>query len=279
MTLGEALSLGSARLGSLPQARRDAELLLMRCLGCERSFLLAHPEAAIPTEHLEQYRHWLERRAANEPVQYILGEQEFFGLNLRVTPAVLIPRPETEHLVEAALQRVSEDRGPRQPLRVVDVGTGSGAIAIALAHALPHAELTALDISPAALAIAQENAARHGLSARVRCLESDLLAAVKDERFDAVISNPPYIADGEVLEPQVREFEPRFALYAGPTGLEVYERLIPQARGVLNPRGWLLLEMGYGQQAGLAHLLEDWDEVSVAPDLQGIPRVIAARRP
>lgn len=277
MTLGEAIDEGAARLAGLPQARRDAELLLMRCLGYERSFLLAHPEAAVPTERLEQYRRWLERRAANEPIQYILGEQEFFGLSLRVTPAVLIPRPETEHLVEAALERLSEDSGPRQ--RVVDVGTGSGAIAIALAHALPHAELTALDISPAALAIAHENAARHGLSARVHCLESDLLAAVADERFDAVVSNPPYIADGEALEPQVGEFEPRFALYAGPTGLEAYERLIPQALGVLKPHGWLLLEMGYGQQAALAHLLEGWDEVSFAADLQGIPRVIAARRP
>jgi len=279
MTLGEAVKMGSAALASLREGRRDAELLLVRCFGCERSFLLAHPEATISSDSMEQYRRWLVRRAAHEPIQYILGEQEFFGLSLRVTPDVLIPRPETEHLVEAALERLRNDQPSSQPLRIVDVGTGSGAIAIALAHALPHAELTALDVSPPALAIAQENAARHGLTARVRCLASDLLAAVTAERFDAVVSNPPYIAEGEVLEPQVRDYEPRTALYAGPTGLEIYERLIPQAREALKPGAWLLLEIGYGQQASLALLLEGWDEVSFAPDLQAIARVAIARRP
>lgn len=274
MTVAEAVDAGAESLKCLPDGRRDAELLLMRCIGRERSFLLTHPEVEISPRHLEQYRKWLERRAAHEPIQYIVGEQEFFGLSLRITPEVLIPRPETEHLVEAALERLPRN----QPLRIADVGTGSGAIALALAHALPRAELTALDISAAALAIATENAAGHGLAERVRCVQSDLLAAVENERFDAVVSNPPYIAEGEELEPQVRDYEPRPALYAGPTGLEVYQRLIPQARGVLKAAGWLVMEIGYGQQAALTRLLEGWDAVNFMPDLQGIPRVAIARR-
>ncbi|HEX3940661.1 MAG TPA: peptide chain release factor N(5)-glutamine methyltransferase [Acidobacteriaceae bacterium] len=273
MTLREAVEMGASCLAGLPQGGRDAELLLLRAIGRGRSFLMAHPEAELDFRQLEQYRRWLKRRAAHEPIQYITGEQEFFGLNLRVTTAVLIPRPETEHLVEALLARVPRD----QPLRIVDVGSGSGAIAIALAHSLPQAALTALDLSPAALEIARENAAQHGLAERVRCVESDLLAAVTGERFDAVVSNPPYIADTEELEPQVFDYEPRAALFAGPTGMEIYRRLIPQARQALEPGGWLVLEIGFGQREAVGCLLEGWEDVTFLPDLQGIPRVAAAR--
>lgn len=268
------LDRAAAQLAPSNTARRDAELLLRRAVGKDRAWLLAHPNAEMTAEQQAQFDAWVERRAHHEPVQYILGEQEFYGLVLKVTPSVLIPRPETEHLVEAVL-----DRAPRNAkLRICDVGTGSGAIAVALAHALPGAQVTAVDWSPAALAIARENAERHNVADRVRFLESDLLSAVAGERFDVVVSNPPYVAADEELEPQVREWEPHAALFAGKTGLEVYERLIPQAWDALVSGGWLMLEIGHGQSGALAEFLRAWKDVEFTADLQGIPRVAIARR-
>jgi release factor glutamine methyltransferase len=255
-------------------ARRDAELLLMRTLGCDRAFLLTHPETLLTPEQNVLYQGWIDRRARHEPVQYIIGEQEFFGLKFCVTPDVLIPRPETEHLVEAALARVSSD----QPVRIVDIGTGSGAIAVALAHALPNGQITALDISPAALAVARSNAEMNRVGNRIRFVESDLLEVVAGEQFDIIVSNPPYVADGEDLEAQVRDYEPVSALFAGPEGLDVYRRLIPQAWTALRPGGWLLLEIGQGQSDALAQLLAGSSEVSFIADLQGIPRVACAQK-
>lgn len=271
--LRDVLQRGAAALAGVATGRRDAELLLMRVLGRERAWMLTHPEAELSPEQIAQFEGWIERRAGHEPVQYILGEQEFFGLTFRVTPDVLIPRPETEHLVEALIERVAGDAA----LRIVDVGTGSGAIAVAIAHALPRAEVTAVDVSPAALAVARENAARLGVAERMRFLESDLLEVVRGERFDAVVSNPPYVPDAEVLEAQVREYEPHSALFAGPSGLDVYRRLIPQAHEVLLPGGRLMLEIGHGQRDALTELLAAWDDVDFADDLQGIPRVAMAR--
>ncbi len=273
-TIGSALAYGAALLGALPTARRDAELLMMRVLDCDRTHLLTHPETQLTAEQSARYEAWLERRAGHEPVQYIVGEQEFFGLKFRVTPDVLIPRPETEHLVEAALARTDSDAS----LHIADIGTGSGAIAVALAHALPRARVTALDISTAALAVAQENAERQGVSDRIRFLESHLLTAVAGERFDMIVSNPPYVAEGEELEPQVRDYEPISALFAGPEGLDVYRRMIPQAQAALRPAGWLLLEIGHGQRDALERLLSGWCNVSFIADLQGIPRVACAQR-
>ncbi len=189
-----------------------------------------------------------------------------------MTPDVLIPRPETEHLVEAALEHIGGEA-----VRIVDVGTGSGAIAVSLAHARPQSHVTAVDLSPAALEVARRNAQRHRVLDRVTFLQSNLLAEVDSADFDVVVSNPPYIAEGEVLEPQVSDYEPHPALYAGPTGLEVYERLIPEARKVLKPGGWLLLEIGFGQQPAVEALLRGWRSVSVVHDLQGIPRVLRAQ--
>jgi release factor glutamine methyltransferase len=269
-----ALHSGVQRLAALPQGRRDAQLLLLRVLDRDAAWLLTHPEAPLNEEQLRVYDEWIARRARQEPVQYILGEQEFYGLRLRVTRDVLIPRPETEHVVEAVLERVPHD----VPVRICDVGTGSGAIAVALAHALPLAAVTAVDLSPAALAVAKENAERHGVAERVRFVESDLLAAVRGERFDVVVSNPPYVRDDEVLETQVREYEPHGALFAGPTGLEVYRRLIPEARAALVDGGWLVLEIGMGQREDIAELLADWDGAEFREDLQGISRVAMARR-
>ena len=212
-------------------------------------------------------------------MQYITGLQEFYGLTLKVTPAVLIPRPETEHLVEAVLQRLPVNR----PLRIADIGTGSGAIAIALAAHLPKATITALDISPDALAVAANNAREHNLSDHIRFLQSDLLSALDPEAgtFDAIVSNPPYVAetDRPTLHPQVRDYEPAAALFAGETGLDIYHRLIPHAYNALKPNGLLALEIGHDQQASIAALLQPWHNLSFIYDLQQIPRVAVAQRP
>ena len=273
---GEVLQAARARLASTSQyPRRDAELILAHVLGCDPTALLTHPERMLSAKEAEQFETLLKRRLASEPLQYLTGTQEFFGLLFEVSPDVLIPRPETEHLVEAVLARFGREANPR----IVDVGTGSGAIAVAIAHALPRSRVTAVDLYPSALAIARRNAERHGVIDRVTLLQSDLLAAAGSTEFDVVVSNPPYIADGEVLEPQVANYEPGSALYAGPTGLEIYHRLIPQARTALKPRGWLIMEIGYGQQAALEALLGGWREVIFIPDLQGIPRVVQAQKP
>jgi release factor glutamine methyltransferase len=254
---------------------RDAELLLLYTTGLGRTDLITQPERALSVAESKRYRELIARRALSEPIQYITGEREFYGLRFVVTPDVLIPRPETEHLVEAALERIPS----QAPFRIADVGAGSGAIAVALAVARPLAKITAIDISPAALKIAAENANAHGVAGRVSFREADLLGNIDDE-YDIVVSNPPYIADGEreALDPQVRDYEPSEALFAGPTGLEIYERLIPQASHVLRLGGWLLMEIGAGQQLQLSRLLKDWPNVSFVPDLQGIPRVVLAQR-
>ncbi len=260
-----------------PTALPDAALLLTHTLGITRTTLRAHPELPITLDQQSAYQSLITRRLAFEPIQYILGTQEFYGLALRVTPAVLIPRPETELLVEAVAARVFHT----QSIRILDVGTGSGAIAIALAHLLPHAHITALDLSPEALAIAAENAATHRLSSRIHLLQSDLLAAVvTDAPFAAIVSNPPYIptSDAPTLHPQVHAHEPHQALFSGPTGLEIYERLIPKAASLLIPNGLLALEIGHGQRDPIAQLLHFWSAVEFLPDLQGIPRVALARR-
>jgi len=276
-TLQQALSAGISTLeGITTQPRRDAELLLLHLIERDRAFLLTHPDLLLTTDQTAQYESWLRRRALHEPIQYILGEQEFFGLTFAVTPDVLIPRPETEHLVEALLVRVPHDR----PLRIADVGTGSGAIAVALSYALPEAQVTGLDISEAALAIAKRNAETHHVAGRMRFLTSDVLSAVASERFDAIVSNPPYVAEADraSLEPQVRDYEPSGALFAGTSGLDVYERLIPEAHAALEPGGWLLMEIGQGQRDALTQLLSGWNNVGFIDDLQGIPRVACARR-
>lgn len=269
-----ALAKGAVQLQHLANARRDAELLAMHALGCDRAWLLTHPDASLTAEQAAHYEQLIARRARHEPIQYITGEQEFYGLKFRVTPDVLIPRPETEHLVEALLARFPHDA----PLHIADIGTGSGAIAVALAHSLPQAQITAIDESSAALAVARGNAERNDVADRVRFVESDLLAAVDEEKFDAIASNPPYVAASEILEPQVRDFEPSGALFAGPTGLEIYRRLIPQAHAALKPDGWLLLEIGHGQREAILQLLAGWSNVSFVADLQGIPRVACAQR-
>jgi release factor glutamine methyltransferase len=211
-------------------------------------------------------------------LQYITGHQEFWGLDLLVTPAVLIPRPETEHAVETALDILREIPSPR----IIDVGTGSGCIALALASELPEAKIDAVDISREALDVARQNAEQLGFSSRVQFGESDLLREYLSSgpTFDMVVSNPPYVGESEAdkLQVEVREHEPHCALFGGVQGLDIYRRLMPQARQVLKPRGWLVMEIGYSQEEQIRGLLREWNEVRSVPDLQGIPRVIAARR-
>jgi release factor glutamine methyltransferase len=283
MTLREALTRATRQLDASPSlragAQRDASLLLLRTLGISRAQLYANPDRALTSAEQAAIDSLVARRLTNEPIQYITGEQEFYGLALQVTPAVLIPRPETEHLVESVLGELDREA----PLDILDVGTGSGAIAIALANHLPRAVVTAVDISRAALEIAAANAARHGLRERIRLLESDLLDAFApgDVCFDVIVSNPPYVpaSDRDSLHRQVRDFEPASALFAGADGLDIYRRLIPQARAALKPHGLLALEIGHGQRDALAALLQGWHSVRFVDDLQHIPRVALGRRP
>ncbi|HWZ51782.1 MAG TPA: peptide chain release factor N(5)-glutamine methyltransferase [Granulicella sp.] len=282
MSLRQTIAAAAARLAANPElhadAYRDAELLLLHTLSLQRTALFTDPNRNPTITEQTAYDRAIDRRRTGEPIQYITGEQEFYGLKLRVTPAVLIPRPETELLVEAVLERLP----PAGALRVLDIGTGSGAIAIALAAHRPEAQITALDLSPGALAVARENAATHQLSGRIRLLESDLLSAVANEPpFDAIVSNPPYVpeADRAALHSQVRDHEPASALFAGPDGLGIYSSLIPQARAALTPGGLLALEFGHGQREALAALLREWNEVEFLNDLQQIPRVALACRP
>jgi release factor glutamine methyltransferase len=286
MTLREALDRGVHRLQSQPRLRddaaADAAYLLRYTLAISQAMLLGHPDRVLTPEEHATYDSLLARRLALEPIQYIAGEREFYGLPLRVNPAVLIPRNATEHLVEAVLKEMQQSPAPNQPPRIVDVGTGSGAIAIALAHHLPAAQLTALDISPAALDVATANAERNAVASRIRFLQSDLLGSIaREPAFDAIVSNPPYVptSDRETLHPQVRDFEPALALFAGPDGLDLYRRLIPQAHTALKPGGLLALEIGYGQSNAIRALLAGWNGIRFVDDLERIPRVVLARKP
>lgn len=311
MTLRDALLEASATI-----SRRDAETLLAHVLRRDRAWLLAHADDGLSASDLETLRSLVTRRGANQPLQHLTGMQEFFGLTLRVTSDVLIPRPETEHLVEAVLDWARQQ--PDAHLRIADVGTGSGAIALALASVLEHASVTAIDISPAALAVAHDNAERLKLADRVRFLYGDLLtplltphdapdplftgdplnplifgsdpfsplttipnAAFDTPTFDVIVSNPPYVAldDATTLAPEVRDHEPALALYAGSDGLEIYRRLVPQALELLRPGGLLALEIGFGQRDALTELLAGWRSVRFVDDYASIPRVALAARP
>jgi release factor glutamine methyltransferase len=282
--LKDALSLAidqltAARVGS---PRMNAELLLMFTLSCDRAYLYAHPERALSAEEQGRYREAIAQRLRGIPAQYITGHQEFWGMDLIVSPAVLIPRPETEHVIETVLHLADEGQAsaPQSSVRIVDVGTGSGCIALALAKELPVAEVHATDISSAALEIARANAARHQLERRICFHETDLLAGFTPGSFNFVISNPPYVGESEQdhVQLEVRKFEPRNAVFAGPTGTEVIERLIPEADSTLKPGGWLVIEISGTIVESVKRLLTGWQRVQITNDLQGIPRVAAARK-
>ncbi len=274
----------------VPSASTTAEVLLMHVLERNRTFLYAHPEAELSVEQERAYRHLLRQRAAGHPTQYLTCRQEFWGLPLHVEPGVFIPRPETEHVVEVALQIVRE-RMSKTDARIVDVGTGSGCIALALAKELPEAHITAVDVSEDALRLARHNAEALGLAQRVQVLHSDLLdvfmshesriASHESRPFDLIVSNPPYVSPDQAaqLPREVREHEPPAALFSPGDGLEVTRRLIEQAQQLLVPGGALVLELGYNMAARARSLLGDaWTNIEVTNDLRGIPRVLAAQR-
>lgn len=270
---GRALDEATVRLHSVSDTPRvDAELLLMHVIEDSRAGLLAHPERSMTPGQLSRYRELVDERASGYPLPHLTGEVEFYGLDLAVTPEVLIPRPDSEVLVDLALAR--------SPKTVVDVGTGSGCIAIALAAHLPEAVVYAIDISPQALAVARDNAERHGLDGRIQFIVGDLL----DRRpgpVDLIVSNPPYVSADEwaSLPPSIRDHEPRLALDGGPDGLDVIRRLLSQSQGLLQPGGTLLIEIGASQgeaarEAAETFFPENGISVRVHPDLAGRDRVL-----
>jgi len=275
------------------RARRDTETLLLHALrktapqtnlDTSQAWLIAHDGEPLAPDAAATFCDLVKRRLAGEPIQYITGDAEFYGLPFHVNRDVLIPRPETEHLVEKAISLAQRLRLTWAPSpRIVDIGTGSGAIAVALARALLFAHITATDISAAALEVARRNAARNGVADRIRFFEGDLLEPVVGEHFDIVVSNPPYVpeSDRDSLSVEVRNYEPPQALFAGDDGLAIYRRLIPASFSALVPGGYVLLEIGYGQQDAIRALLkkEGFPGIEFIADLQGIPRVAVARRP
>jgi release factor glutamine methyltransferase len=273
-------------VAGVPSHALSTELLLMHVLQRDRAWLYAHAGDAFDPAAKDEYFRLLERRAAGVPTQYLTGHQEFWGLEFEVTPAVLIPRPETEHVVEVALDRLADRKN--HPLRIADVGTGSGCIAVALAHELPHSEIFATDTSAPALEVARRNAARHAVSDRIHFIEGDLLGPIRSplsapEFLDLVVSNPPYVGRQEQagLSREVRDHEPHAALFAGATGVEMYPRFIGAAEQVLGENGIIVLELGHNSlehvqaifRAGAA-----WSKVAVQNDLAGMARVISAVR-
>ncbi len=293
MRIREWLEHGEALLSEGPhedRARRDAETLLLHHIGKNKAWLMAHDDEEFAGASAADYEALLRRRLNGEPIQYITGECEFYGLPFRVTPDVLIPRPETEHLVEkiielgGAVLNVSRPnrrkRGLDGALSILDVGTGSGAIAIALATQLPDAIITATDISSSALAVAQENAKRNGVV--IRFLEGDLFAPVAGEQFEIIVSNPPYVpnTDRALIAVEVREHEPAVALFGGTDGLDIYRRLIPAAHSALVSGGYLAFEFGFSQVNDVESLLNQagFENIEFIHDLQGIPRVACAQK-
>ena len=290
MTVADAVSDAVRRLreaGGSRSPRLDAELLLAKVLGVTRSEVFRESGRALTAGEAAEYGALLDRRLAREPVAYILGRRAFRTIDLEVTPDVLIPRPETETLVDVALEelKVLPLAGPDpedEPL-AIDVGTGSGCVALALAAEDPFVRVVATDVDPLALAVARGNAARLGLARRVEFVLSDLFHDVGERPFDLVVSNPPYIPADEyvALEPNVRDYEPRRALYGGLDGLDVYRRLVPGAALLLRPGGMLAVEVGAGQAdavAGIMTAAGAFEKPATRDDLAGIPRVVSAHR-
>jgi release factor glutamine methyltransferase len=278
VNIAEALALCTAQLTErdVPDARRDAVLLVAFVIGRDKTFLIAHPETPLTPQQTEVLSEITARRSTREPLQYITGRQEFYGLEFEVTPDVLIPRPETEILVGRAIGFLSTLETPH----FCEIGVGSGCISISVLQELPNASAVACDISQKALAVASRNAEKHGVSDRLELIVSDLFDSVPDRAFDAIFSNPPYVpeVDFDSLQPEVRDHEPTVALTSGADGLTVIERLIGQAPRHLRSGGMLLFEMGFNQSGKVSEMLDEnaWTEIEFLPDLQGIPRILSA---
>ncbi|HEV7474058.1 MAG TPA: peptide chain release factor N(5)-glutamine methyltransferase [Pyrinomonadaceae bacterium] len=295
ISIAEAILQGALKLrkAGVPEARREAGSLVAHALGQDRSFIITHAEDPIAEQQAAQFHDWLERRAGGEPLQYITGHQEFFGLDFEVTKDVLIPRPETELLVETALKLARESESA--PF-ICDVGTGSGCIVISLLHELrehPGARALAIDFSPPALEVAKRNAERHSVSDRIEFVISDCFSALNAgepgdldrptrSRFDLIVSNPPYVTESALagLQREVRDFEPRAALAAGPDGLAIIRRLLIDSISLLTPGGHFIFEIGFDQSAAVEQLLDPkiWKLLDIHKDLQGIPRIVALRK-
>ena len=273
MTVATALLQGTRLLDDahVSAPKLTAEVLLAHAMRCERSFFYAHPERELNDLQWLHYGRYLHERLKGKPTQYITGRQEFYGREFRVTPDVLIPRPETEHVVETALKVARDAR------RVLDIGTGSGALAITL-QLETGAAVWATDISPAAVAMAARNSSR--LGAHVEFLACDLAEAIAPGSMDLIVANPPYVPliHKQGLQREVRDWEPHLALFGGERGFEFYDRIVADAPRVLRPGGWLIMELGFGTHEHVARLVNDWAGGRIEPDLAGIPRVIAARR-
>jgi len=295
MDLRTALKIGIAQLrnANVSSHTLAAELLLLHASDRTRTSLYAHPEDQLSEAESQEYFSLIERRASGVPVQHLTGKREFWGLEFEVTPDVLIPRPETEHVIEVALDRLAlRDRRAKKTqnmsgegLLIADIGTGSGCIAIALAKELPAAHIYALDISPAAIEVAQRNASKLGFASCIKVLESNLLSALSEPSplpLDLVVSNPPYVGRREAptLPREVRDHEPAVALFGGEEGYEMYSDLVLQSAIHLQPGGVLVLELGHSSLPAVRPLLDSpaWANVGITNDLAGIPRVIAAER-
>jgi release factor glutamine methyltransferase len=272
VTVHTALKQGTQILedASVPVARLTAEVLLAHAMRVERVYLFAHPEQELAEVQWLHYGRYLHERLNGKPTQYITKQQEFYGRGFRVTPDVLIPRPETEHVVEAALQVANGARS------ILDIGTGSGALAVTL-QLETGANVWATDLSPSAALVAQGNA--QTLGSPIHLLVCDLMSAVAPASMDLLVSNPPYVpvSQRESLQREVRDFEPHVALFGGATGFELYERIVEDAPRVLRDGGWLVMELGFGCAGRVQEMLRGWQELRIIPDLAGIPRVIAAR--
>jgi release factor glutamine methyltransferase len=283
-SIAETILQGAHRLrkAGVPEARREAGSLLEYVLGRDRSFILTHAEDEVGEEQAEKFQEYLERRAQGEPLQYITANQEFFGLDFEVTKDVLIPRPETELLVETALKLLT----PSADAFICDVGTGSGCIVITLMQQLQQARAVAIEISPEALEVARRNARRHSVAERIDFVFSDSFAALNSleprPSFDLIVSNPPYVEEGAManLQSEVRDFEPHSALAAGADGLDIIRRLLLEAPGFLKTGGYFLFEIGFNQAAAVRELLDPkiWKLIDIHKDLQGIPRTVALQR-
>jgi len=261
----------------IAEPRRESVSLLMLALGRDRTYVYSYPEHVLSADEALSFDQLVERRANREPLQYISGVQEFYGLEFEVTPDVLIPRPETEMVVEHALEILNGSDCPT----ICDIGTGSGCILVSILHEFPSSHGIGLDVSSAALAVAQRNAIKHRVDDRTRFQKSDLLASLVDETFDLIVSNPPYVPVRDVsgLQAEVRDFEPQIALTDGADGLSLVSRIVDDAPRFLNPRGSLLMEIGFDQSQKVARMFDPavWETPQLFPDLQGIPRLVRAR--
>jgi release factor glutamine methyltransferase len=266
----------------VPEARREAGSLLAHVIGKDRTFLISHAEDRVGDEDFARFQEAIARRASGEPLQYIAGIQDFYGREFRVTPDVLIPRPETELLVEAALEIMRRESARACGPLICDVGTGSGCIVITLLCERTDARGIAVDVSEAALAVAEENARRHGVSDRMQLKISDCFDGLDSTRFDLIVSNPPYVSSDALpgLQREVRDHEPLVALSPGADGLSVIRRLLQDGADFLKPNGHLIMEIGFDQGERVQGLIDPalWSLVELRPDLQSIPRILVVQR-